>query len=314
MARSDDAIQLLPDYCFAHDLVRLGLLVEEGHTSATLRTRPLWSILGASHVPVGVVGWPLTHPAPSVRGYVVGDTYLEEALTPSGLDRAASLYPPEIQLEALAALAEVAPEDADVVPAASVEGRFHTPGRTDRAFDRIARALAQSRPTQVTIVRYQSLDPIGHYFLRYAVPSEFGDVSDEERRRLGPVLERHYALIDEAVGRAIAGLGSDDLLLVVSGYGMQPVGLGRRVVEKLIGDAELSGTHDGAPEGFLMAYGGPVARGRPSPGWVVDVTPTVVYFLGLPVGRDMDGYARTDLFLRAFTEDRPITFIPTYDR
>ena len=36
--------------------------------------------------------------------------------------------------------------------------------------------------------------------------------------------------------------------------------------------------------------------------------------LGLPVGRDMDGYARTDLFQPAFTEDRPITFIPTYDR
>ena len=37
-------------------------------------------------------------------------------------------------------------------------------------------------------------------------------------------------------------------------------------------------------------------------------------FLGLPLGRDMDGYARTDLFQPAFTEERPITFIPTYDR
>ena len=30
--------------------------------------------------------------------------------------------------------------------------------------------------------------------------------------------------------------------------------------------------------------------------------------------RDMDGYARTDIFRRAFTSERPITFIPTYDR
>ena len=57
----------------------------------------------------------------------------------------------------------------------------------------------------MTLTRYQSLDPIGHYFLRYALPSEFGDVDDEERRRLGSVLERHYAVIDEAVGRAMAG-------------------------------------------------------------------------------------------------------------
>ena len=47
---------------------------------------------------------------------------------------------------------------------------------------------------------------------------------------------------------------------------------------------------------------------------VVDVTPTILYFLGLPIGRDMDGYARTDLFQRSFTDERPITFIPTYDR
>jgi hypothetical protein len=45
---------------------------------------------------------------------------------------------------------------------------------------------------------------------------------------------------------------------------------------------------------------------------VVDVAPTLLYFLGLPVARDMDGFVRTDLFTRAFNEERTITFIPTY--
>ena len=73
--------------------------------------------------------------------------------------------------------------------------------------------------------------------------------------------------------------------------------------------------HEGAPDGFLMAYGGPVVRSRQMPrGSVVDIVPTVLYFLGLPIGRDMDGYARTDLFQPSFTKERPITLIPTYDR
>src|SRR5207237_9260765 len=102
---------------------------------------------------------------------------------------------------------------------------------------------------------------------------------------------------------------------VVSADGMEPVGRWKRLIEKLIGDPEGSGTHEAAPDGFLMAYGATVARGRlVSRGSVVDVVPTVLYFLGLPIGRDMDGYARTDLFRSAFTEERPITFIPTYDR
>jgi hypothetical protein len=110
-------------------------------------------------------------------------------------------------------------------------------------------------------------------------------------------------------------LGPDDLLIVVSGYGMEPLGFAKRLVERAIGDPDLNGTHDAAPDGFLMAYGGSVARGRQQPrASVVDVTPTILYFLGLPIGRDMDGYARTDLFQPSFTAERPIAFIPTYDR
>ena len=314
LARGGEPIQLLPDYCFAHGLVRLGFLVEQPNSSATLRTRPLWSILSTLGIPVGVVAWPLTNPAPRVRGYLVSDTYHRLASTPLA-DESPAVYPPDVQADAAGALEAAAADHAEVLPASSVEGRFETPGRTDRAYDRIAQTLARLRPTQVTAVRYQSLDPIGHYFLRYAMPSQFGDVTDEERRRFGPVLERHYAMIDEAIGRAIAALGPDDLLLVVSGYGMEPLGLGKRLIERLIGDPDVSGTHEAAPDGFLMAYGAPVAKARLlTRASVVDVAPTLLYFLGLPIGRDMDGYARTDLFQRAFTDERPITFIPTYDR
>jgi hypothetical protein len=295
--------------------VRFGFLVEEPYTSATLRTRAFWTILSTLGISVGVVGWPLTDPAPAVRGYLVSDTYHRASADASAIDHSTTLYPREIQADAGAALEAAAAADMEVVPASRMDLRFETPGRTDRSYDRIAQALSRVHPAQVSVIRYQSLDPIGHYFLRYAVPGEFGDVTDEERRRFGTVLDRHYSAIDEAIGRAIAALGPDDLLLVVSGYGMEPLGFGKRVIERLIGDPDVSGTHEAAPDGFLMAYGAPVAKARLlSRGHVVDIVPTMFYFLGLPIGRDMDGYARTDLFRREFTQDRPITFIPTYDR
>ena len=308
-------ILLLPDYCFSHLLVRFGFLIEQPHTPATLRTRTLWNILGALGIPVGVVGWPLTYPAPPVRGYLVSDLFHRLLATPAGVDDTSAVYPREIHEAALRAAEAVDAEDDPVMQASRLDRRYEGPGRTDRAYDRIARELGGTRPVQISIVRYQSLDPIGHYFLRYVMPSEFGDVSDEERRRFGSVLEQHYGLIDDAIGRAIRSLAPDDLLLVVSGYGMEPIGILKRLLERAVGDPDLSGTHEAAPEGFLMAYGGPIVRGRlTSRASVVDVVPTVLYFLGLPIGRDMDGYARTDLFKPSFTEERPITFIPTYDR
>jgi predicted AlkP superfamily phosphohydrolase/phosphomutase len=301
-------LQLLPEYCFAHGLVRLGILTEEPHSSATFRTRTLWSILSTHGITVGVVGWPLSQPAPTVRGFLVADSFHRSALTAAAVGGPATIYPAELQPDAIAAM-ETAGADADS------PGADESPARIDRVYESVAQKLSERRDVQVAVTRYQSLDPIGHHYLRYATPSEFGDVTDDERQRLGGVLERHYEMIDDAVGRALGALGPDDLLVVVSAFGMVPLTLGRRIVEKLIGDPDLSGTHDAAPDGFLIAYGTSVARGRSQTrASVVDVTPTLLYFLGLPVGRDMDGYVRTDLFSSSFIQDRPIAYIPTYDR
>ena len=160
--------------------------MEQPHNSATPRVRTLWSILGTQGITVGVVGWPLTYPAPAMRGYLVSDVYQRLIQTPSGLDDRSAVYPPEIAIDVLRAIegAETMPE----LQGSRLDRRHEAPGRTDRAYDGIARTLAGTRPTEVTSVRYQSLDAIGHYFLRYAMQRDFGDVTEDERTRFGPVL------------------------------------------------------------------------------------------------------------------------------
>jgi hypothetical protein len=101
---------------------------------------------------------------------------------------------------------------------------------------------------------------------------------------------------------------------VVSGFGMQRQKAIKQIAGRLLGDPDLSGTHDRAPDGFLLAYGSAVQSGHGVRGAIVDVAPTVLYFLGLPIGRDMDGYARTDIFTRVFTAERPVAYIPSYNR
>jgi hypothetical protein len=100
----------------------------------------------------------------------------------------------------------------------------------------------------------------------------------------------------------------------VSGFGMQRQNMFKQLAGRLLGDPDLSGTHDRAPDGFLLAYGSAVQSGLGQRGSIVDVAPTVLYFLGLPIGRDMDGYARADIFTRAFTAERPVAYIPSYNR
>jgi hypothetical protein len=314
-------LELLPDYCFAQALVRFGFLDEEPHTAASLRARPIWNILSDAGVPVGVIGWPLTHPAPAVNGFVISDRFHQLTEAELQLGASGSVSPASLVPDARALIAM--PSDPDPVAlvsataqpvAATDPGRDPAPIVADRVHLQLLRSLDGFGPARFVAVRFPGVDAVGHYFLRYADPSAFGDVSEDERRRYGRVLEEYYGFVDTVVGRVLETLGADDLLLVVSGFGMAPLSPGKRVLEQFVGNERLSGTHERAPDGFLLAYGASVAQVRPLRASVLDVTPTILYYLGLPVGRDMEGFARTDLFRPSFTASRPITFIPSYGR
>ena len=184
----------------------------------------------------------------------------------------------------------------------------------DRLYGRAMSALRATVPVRFSALRYVGLDIAGHRYLRYTQPRSYGDVPEEERRRFAQVIDRYYSYIDAEVGLAIDTLADGDLLLIVSGFGMERLNPVKQALGRLLGDPDLTGTHERAPDGFLLAYGTSVEPGRHRRGSIVDIAPTILYFLGLPVGRDMDGFARADVFTREFRAQRPIAFIPTHNR
>jgi hypothetical protein len=315
------AIELLPDYCFASALVRFGFLLEEAHTPASLRARPVWEILSGLGVTVTAIGWPLTYPAPPVNGVMVSDELHRLADDRRAVDGVRAVSPPA----ALDLVAEAAtrPLEADPIavvaslgspPAGDVDARSDpAPAVADRLHLQILDLVELRQPARFVAARLPGLDAIAHYYLRYATPQPFGDVTDHERQQYGRVLEDYYGVIDALLGRLMATLGNEDLLLVVSPFGMEPLSPGKRVLERFFGNPRVSGSHERAPDGFLLVYGAAAAGGRRLPrASVLDVTPTILYYLGLPIGRDMDGFARTDAFTDTFTARVPLTFIPSY--
>jgi hypothetical protein len=296
-ARGDDRpLDLLPDHCFSHTLVRLGVVRDQPNSSAAWRARPVWTILGDYGLSAGIVRWPLTYPAQPITGFLVTDRFHQLIGSMFEGDERA-VYP-----------ADILPAARDAFAASAGASQW------DEFYARAARDVNAERPVRLEAVRYQGLDTAGHQYLRYAQPRGCGDVSSEERQQYGAVLDRAYASIDSEIGAALERQAPGDLLLVVSGFGMQAVSPIKHLAARVLRDPDVSGTHENAPDGFMLAYGTPVAAGRKQRGSIVDVTPTILYFLGVPIGRDMDGYARADLFTPAVTAERPITFIPSHGR
>jgi hypothetical protein len=318
VGRSGPVLDLLPDYCVAQSLVYVGRLETRPHTSASVRARTLWDILSAAGISSGIVRWPLTYPAQPIRGTLVTDvmhrvpsaTSADPGEAPHDIDPSRAIYPSHAAETVLPAVHHGPSAEAGggVEPRALVQ-----PLAEDRFYRDLFERVWEMPGPRLFAWRYHGLDVTGHAFLREAMPRAFGDVSEDERRRYGHVLEQYYQYVDDEVGRAMARLGPHDLLLVVSPFGMEPASFSKRLLDRALGHTPASGTHERAPDGFLLAYGPHVRPGRLPRASVLDVAPTVLYYLGLPAARDMDGSPRPDIFTRAFTAERPLTFIPTYE-
>ena len=96
--------------------------------------------------------------------------------------------------------------------------------------------------------------------------------------------------------------------------GMEPLPFWKRIVEWILGNAAVSAYHEQAPRRrrlFLRQRNRP--RQELDALRLVDLAPTILYYLGLPVGKDMDGVVRGSLFETEFTDENPVLTISSYE-
>ncbi len=314
----DDPVDLLPDYCFAYGLIQQGYVSEGAVTAASVRTRPFWDIAADYGFASGIVRWPLTYPARLSRGYLISDRFHRGTSSPLRLADARAGVPTsavEIAREVFDAeeFSGWASAESPVTSPVEAEADGGLPARWDRVYRDVARRLEPQFAPRVTALRYQGIDPFSHMHWGNAGPGRPARVTPEAAAGVA-FLDAYYDEIDADIGRVIDRQAPGDLLLVVSGFGMERVTLPKRLLARLLGQADLTGSHEGAPDGFIIAHGSQVLHAELPRGAIVDVAPTVLYYLGLPVGRDMDGFARSDMFVRAFRREHPVTYISTHER
>jgi hypothetical protein len=74
----------------------------------------------------------------------------------------------------------------------------------------------------------------------------------------------------------------------------------------------VSGVHHS--DGIVLLAGPGVTPGRQmSSASILDVAPTILYALGLPIGKDMDGHLLTEAFDDVFLIERPVEYIDTWE-
>jgi hypothetical protein len=320
---SPTSYELLPKGALVSLLERSGLVTTEAVTSAARRRRSLWEAMNAFGISTGLVRMWGTHPAQKARGFMLSPYF---HLLADGPRAAESVAPVELLEQARARVVHPGEIDRGLV------SRFLEPPAPgaplprpvrilleealapDLTYRRAGDLLREAYDPSFFATYVYGLDVVGHSFLRFAEPDRFGNVKAAEVREYGRVLPAYRAFVDQSVGEAVQAVRPGEVLFVVSGFGMEPMPLWRRLLVGLLGGDPPSGTHAEAPDGFLLAMGDGIRPGAlVENATVLDVAPTILYLAGLPVGRDMEGRVLTEIFDDDFVRGHPVTFIPSYE-
>ncbi|HYX26265.1 MAG TPA: alkaline phosphatase family protein [Thermoanaerobaculia bacterium] len=276
------------------------------------QTLALWEILPRLGVPAGVAGWPAAEPTHGEAVFALADRYFQPAPEPGSawpvdlFDRGLLFRPNARDLEA------------------SLLGRFGPrPSRSlfaalagDAWREALTLSLADQSPRVEAVflvlpgLREVSRDAFGG-FSRVQFDGEKGGAA----RAAADRVTAYYVQLDAFLAEVWAHGEGPRLLAVVSAYGASPKGAGwPRLWQGVAPAAALGGSFSDAPDGVLLLYGEGIRPAALVTGaQLEDVAPTLLYGLGFPVARDLDGQVLTSAFDKRFLARNPLTFFPSYE-
>jgi hypothetical protein len=318
-------------------------------SSRDRKTKALWDIASDYRRTVEVIGWWMTYPADPVNGVMVSQT--NSMIDVKSMDRtwAGSLiegvhnqvFPPSREAEMLRILAEAdrdLPALAETIfghprlSLSALTSRFRENSlwaiRADETYRRIALSLcAGKKISDLRLVYFEGTDVVSHRFWRYMFPGLYDHKPDpEEIGAFGHVIDDYYVHVDGIVGQLRKCSGPRTVIVVVSDHGIHGVKLkGYFGAESGMADYNSANHMDGTPGVLIIAGPGiKKAPGNPDParlkksaleeiGGVLDIAPTILALMRIPLGLDMDGKVLTDLFLESARIDRQPTPVATHD-
>ena len=295
-------------------------------SAATRKCKTVWEMLGERGLKSHVVGWFATQGERDLNGCMVSNMYGHLKGTLPDQDPAdwekpmPGTYWPEDLAGKLDELRVSTHEiDPNEVLRLFVPEAPHIDQSRDRRLWPLLEKLAEAWSTHSAAtwlmemepdwdfftVYYRALDEIKHLFMHYHPPRMDG-ITQRDFELFQHVVTATYRAHDMMLQRLIALAGEDTAVVLISDHGFHSDHLRPKFTPRV--PAGITVWH--RPQGVFAASGAAFAKDALIHGArLLDVTPTILHYFGLPVGADMEGRVLAE----AFAEKRPIEFVPTWE-
>jgi len=273
-------------------------------SSSTSRTcKALWNILTQEGMTTNVVSWFCSHPAEPINGICISEMFqkvkldhqsgstalgplADDCVHPESLREAMSelrIHPSELsEEEILLFIPGAAKIDQEKDPRLMT---FATLFAEMVSVHNAATFVMEQNDWDFMGVYYDSIDHFGHAFMQYH-PPRMENVSEGDFEIYKDVVTGCYRFHDLILGRLMHLAGEDTTIVLCSDHGYHSDHLRPKETPRVpAGPAVWHRDY-----GIVAMAGAGIKRGERIYGAnLLDITPTVLNLLGLPVGQDMDG-------------------------
>ena len=287
-------------------------------TSTTRTCKAVWNILTQMEMTSQIISWFASHPAEPIQGSIVSDRFVAQTAArekiydcPQGTFHPSTLAEEmsrlvvgvgQIEADALqqfiARVAEVDQQnDERLVKLASLIARTSTVQAAG------THLLHRNNEWDLTALYFIGIDEFGHHFMPFHPPQLEG-VSERDVAIYGKVMENCYRFHDMMLGAQLQLAGPDTTVILISDHGFKNDQL-RPGIDGMDNPTAWHRHHGIA----CLAGPGIKIGGTLYGATILDVTPTILALLGLPVGDDMDGRP----WLEVLDGAEPVERIPSWE-
>ncbi len=273
------------------------------------RALGLWEIFGRLGLPSTSLSWPATGLQAKGGGAVISEAFFRSDAA------SAEAYPAELGALADSLRVRVADLDQETLamlgprPPDSVVAAFASDLWREALTFSLTGEDTSSGSTQHLFLALPGLASVSSRYFGGFYAAQFGGAANRRAQDAARRVAAYYEHIDRFLGQLLVARDGA-MVAIVSAHGAAPIGWR----ERLKGAGALGGTFEGAPDGVIILAGPGIRPGALLSGpRLVDVAPTLLYALGLPVARDLDGRVLTGAFDASFLARRPLSFFPSYE-
>lgn len=251
----------------------------------------LWETFSLLNAKAGVVNWPNSFPPPRTLNQPQSSLLLNRPRRTNPV-----ISPPDSYSQS-----EIESFSARVPP------HFKLSFESDLSAQMDGLNLLRDHPSlRATFVRFGGLLPLSRAYFGGFLKYQHGGSTSTKDKFAHEVITSYCGILDRFVEDLWNGIEGDKVLFVVSPHGMGP--------EKRLLKRSIQGRINTSPDGMWL-IGGKGVRPEYSAieANVTDVAPTLLYWLGLPVPKDMEGVVLTDAIAPDYLAAGPMTFLQSYE-